>query len=96
VRPPLYDADAKKRTVSLSVNADLLAKVKRAGINASRVTEEALARALAEHEAAALEREIAQDLRAFNAYVAEHGSFAKMAREHYAAGASDDGDAEAV
>jgi antitoxin CcdA len=96
VRLPLYDSDAKKRTVSLSVNSDLLAKVKRAGINASRVAEEALARALAEHAATALEGEIAQDLRAFNAYVAEHGSFGEMAREHYATEPHDDGDAEAV
>jgi post-segregation antitoxin (ccd killing protein) len=78
------------------MNSDLIAKVKEARINASRVAEEALARALAEHAAAALEGEIAQDLRAFNAYVAEHGSFAEMAREHYAAEVSDDGDAEAV
>ena len=95
MRSPLYDAAAKRRTVSLSMNSDLIAKVKKARINASRVAEEALARALAGHAAAALEGEIAQDLRAFNAYVAEHGSFAEMAREHYAAGAPDDGDAEA-
>ena len=34
-----------------------------------------------------LKAEILQDLEAANAYVAKHGSFADMVREHYAASA---------
>ena len=96
MRIPLFDPRAKKQTVSLSVNSDLFSKVKSAGINASRVAEEALARALAERTTAALEAEVRQDLEAYNAYVAENGSFAEMAREHYAAAPADDRNAEAI
>ena len=42
-----FDAGARKRTVSLTLNADLYAKAKDSGINLSKVAEEALAQALA-------------------------------------------------
>jgi len=84
MRSTLFDPQARKNTVSLSVNSDLFAKVKRAGINASRIAEEALARALAEHEAERVKAEIRQDLAACDAYTAENGSFAEMVRAHYA------------
>jgi post-segregation antitoxin (ccd killing protein) len=87
----LYDRNAKRQTVSLTVNADLFAKVKRAGINASRVAESALAEALAALERERIGAEIRQDLAAADAYAAKHGSFADMVREHYAA--EDDGSA---
>ena len=46
MRKPVFDPSAKKRTVSLTLNADLYAKAKAEGINASQVAEEALAQAL--------------------------------------------------
>jgi post-segregation antitoxin (ccd killing protein) len=90
MRAPLYDVDARKRTVSLTLNADLCAKAKNAGINFSKVAEEALAHALALRLAKQLRADIERDLRAYEAFVEAHGSFAEMVREHYATA---DGDA---
>lgn len=78
-----YDRAARKRTVSLALNADLYAKAGSAGVDASQVAEEALARALAERVSEAVKEEIRQDLEAYNAYVAEHGSPADLVRERY-------------
>jgi post-segregation antitoxin (ccd killing protein) len=90
VRTSLYDPDARKRTVSVTLNADLYVKAKGAGINLSKVAEKALADALAQHMAEQARADIHQDLRALNAFVEAHGSFAEMVREHYATA---DGDA---
>ena len=79
-----YDPAARKRTVSLTLNADLHAKAKGAGINLSKVAEEALAQALTQHLAEQARADIVQDLKALNAFVETHGSFAEMVREHYA------------
>ncbi len=83
MRATLYNSAAKRQTVSLTVNADLFAKVRAAGINASRVAEDALAAALALREAERLRGEMRQDLEAMDAYVEKHGDFAAMMREHY-------------
>ncbi|HYD30037.1 MAG TPA: type II toxin-antitoxin system CcdA family antitoxin [Azospirillaceae bacterium] len=88
----LYDEKARKRTVSLTLNADLYAKARESGINASQVAEEALAQELARRRQEMLRAEIRRDLEAYNQYVEEHGSFAEMVREHYA----DSGDHGAV
>jgi post-segregation antitoxin (ccd killing protein) len=69
----LFDAAARKRTVSLTINSDLYAKTKAAGINASRVAEEALADALRTKQAEVLRGEIRRDQQALARYVAEHG-----------------------
>ncbi len=76
---------APKRTVSLTLNSDLVARAKRLGINASRVAEAALAAEVARCQAEQIRGEIERDLEAVSAYEAKHGSFAEMAREHYAA-----------
>jgi antitoxin CcdA len=89
VRNPPYDVGARKRTVSLTLNADLYAKAKGAGINLSKVAEEAVARALAQRVAEQAKADIMQDLKALNAFVETHGSFAEMVREHYATADSD-------
>jgi antitoxin CcdA len=83
VREPAYDSSAARQTVSLTINADLFARIKAIGINASRVAEEALARELERHRAEQLKRDIKSDVAAMNAYVAQHGSFTDMARAHY-------------
>jgi post-segregation antitoxin (ccd killing protein) len=89
MRASPYDVDARRRTVSLTLNADLCAKAKAAGINLSRVAEEALANALALRVAERMRAEILRDLAAHDAFVEEHGSFASMVHEHYTA-ADDD------
>ena len=83
MRHPPYDAGARKRTVSLTLNSDLYAKAKGAGINLSKVAEEALAQALAQRVAEQVTADIRQDLDALNAFVEAHGSFAEMVREQY-------------
>jgi post-segregation antitoxin (ccd killing protein) len=84
MRAALYDMKAAKQTVSLTINSDLYAKAKNFGINASQVAEEALTQTLARRLADQVKAEIRQDLDAYNAYVAEHGSPAELARTHYA------------
>lgn len=86
MRNSLYHPGARKRTVSLTLNADLYAQAKALGINLSKVAEEALAQALAQRLAEQAKADIDRDLQALNAFVEVHGSFAEMVREHYAAG----------
>jgi post-segregation antitoxin (ccd killing protein) len=81
MRNALFDPGARKRTVGLTLNADLYAKAKSSGINLSKIAEEALEQRLAEQAKADIDR----DLQALNAFVAIHGSFAAMVREHDAA-----------
>jgi post-segregation antitoxin (ccd killing protein) len=82
VRNAIYDADARKRTVSVTLNADLYAKAKGAGVNLSRVAEKALADALAQRLVEQVRAEIRSG--ALNEFVEAHGSFAEMVREHHA------------
>ena len=42
-RRPLYDLQARRKTVSVSLNADLVEKARAAGINISHTAEAALA-----------------------------------------------------
>jgi antitoxin CcdA len=70
----LFDPRARRKTVSLTINADLLEKARAAGINASRTAEAALEQALREHHREQLRREFAQDLRAMEDYVDKHGN----------------------
>lgn len=83
MRAPPYNVNTSKQTVSLTINADLLAQAKRLGINTSQVAEQALAQEVARVRAEQLRIEIKQDLEAANAYAEKHGSFAEMVREHY-------------
>ena len=87
INPP-YDARARKRTVSLTLNADLYAKAKGAGIDLSKIAERALAEALAQRLAEQVKEDVRRDLDALDAFVAAHGSFSEMAREHYGQAAS--------
>jgi post-segregation antitoxin (ccd killing protein) len=79
----LYDSAARKRTVSLTLNGDLYAKVRAAGMNASRIAESALAQALKVREAEVLRGEIRQDMKALADYIAEHGDPAEELREMF-------------
>ncbi len=89
---PVYDHRAKRRTVSLTINADLMAKAKQFGLNASRIVEEALASAV---EAKARQKtldDIAADMAFLNGAVEMAGSFSEQMQQFYAERA----DAEAV
>jgi post-segregation antitoxin (ccd killing protein) len=79
---PRYDVAAPKQTVSLTLNSDLYARAKQAGINASRVAEQALAHAYHEHLKEIRRSEVAQDLAALDAFMETHGSFSAFVRAH--------------
>ena len=78
-----YNVKAPKQTVSLTINSDLYTQAKGLGLNASQIAEEAIAAELARRQAERIQAEIREDLEASNAYLAKHGSFAEMVREHY-------------
>lgn len=82
VREPGYALDAPRQTVSLTINADLFARVKSLGINASRIAEEALARELERLRRAQIEAEVRGEIAAINAYEEKHGSFSAGLRRY--------------
>jgi post-segregation antitoxin (ccd killing protein) len=73
LRIPLFDHSAKRKTVSVTLNADLVARSAAHGINISRVAEAALVAAFEEAEKAKIREEIGEAARFVDAYVAEHG-----------------------
>ena len=79
----LFDPGARRKAVSLTINADLLDKVKQAGINASRTAEAALAEALKERHLEQLRAEIAQDFQSIEEYVEKHGNPATELRKMF-------------
>ena len=89
MRSALYDFKAAKQTVSVTINSDLYAQARSFGINTSQIAEEALAQEVARRKAERLKEEVGQDLKALDAYEAEHGSFAEMVRQHYEAGSDE-------
>ena len=72
---PLFDESAARRTVSVTLNSDLYARAKEAGINVSRVAEQAVAGAYAEKAREARRAQMAEDLRALDAFTEKYGSF---------------------
>jgi post-segregation antitoxin (ccd killing protein) len=83
MRDPLFNPKAAKQTASLTLNSDLYAKAKSAGINVSKVAEEALASKYAELQSEAIRAELQRGLSAVENYADQHGSFAGLVREHY-------------
>jgi antitoxin CcdA len=69
-----FDTRARRKTVSLTINADLIEKAKAAGINASRTAEAALEQALRQHYREKSRQEFSRDLRAMEDYVDKHGN----------------------
>ncbi len=83
VKHPLFNPGARRSTVSLTLNSDLYAKARQAGINVSRVAEQSLAEAYAAHRTTLLRRELEQDRKAIDEYTRNAGSFADFVRAHY-------------
>jgi len=73
MRTPLYDANARRKTVSVTMNADLVAKAAALGINISRTAEAAVIRAFEEAERAKIREEIHEATRITDELVALHG-----------------------
>jgi post-segregation antitoxin (ccd killing protein) len=80
---PLFDPKAAKQTVSITLNSDLYAKAKSAGINTSKVAEQSLEYAYAARRREMLVGEVQRDLAAAETYAEQHGSFADLVREQY-------------
>ena len=68
-----YDHAAPKRATNVSLNVDLLAKARELGINVSQACEAGLARQISEIEGKKWLAENAESIRAWAAYVEEHG-----------------------
>ena len=73
MRTPLYDPSARRKTVSITLNADLAAKASALGINISRTAEAAIAQAFEAAEKAKIREEICEAVRMVDEYVAIHG-----------------------
>src|SRR5471030_934007 len=73
MRVPLYDHGAKRKTVSVTLNADLVARSAAHGINISRVAEAALVAAFEAAETAKIREEIREDARWVSEFVTRHG-----------------------
>ncbi len=73
MRMPLYNQNAKRKTVSVTLNADLVARSAAHGINISRIAETALSAAFEAAETAKIRKEIQEAARFTDEYVAEHG-----------------------
>jgi post-segregation antitoxin (ccd killing protein) len=69
----LFDHSAPRQTVGLELNSDLYSKARSAGIDASRIAEEALVRALRAKQIEKLKAEIRQDTEAVARYIMQHG-----------------------
>jgi antitoxin CcdA len=76
----LYDPQASKRPVNVSLNSDLVARARAEGLNVSALAEEALAAALSRIAQEKFEAEIAQACRAHEQYLAEYGSLGDAVR----------------
>jgi antitoxin CcdA len=73
MRTPLYDVNARRKTVSITLNSDLAAKASALGINISRTAEAALIQAFEAVEKERIRDEIRVAARIVDEYVALHG-----------------------
>ncbi len=80
MRMNLYDVDAAKRPVNLTLNGDLVTRARAEGLNLSALAEEAVAVALARRARDKFAAEIAQGCKAHEQYLAEYGSLGDAVR----------------
>jgi antitoxin CcdA len=73
MRTPLYDVNARRKTVSVTLNADLVRKASALGINISRTAEAALIKTFEEAEVAKIREEIREAARITDDLVARYG-----------------------
>ena len=76
----LYDPQAAKRAVNVTLNGDLVARARAEGLNLSALAEQAVAAELARIAREKLEAEIAQACRVHEDYLAEYGSLGDAVR----------------
>lgn len=78
----VYNTQASKRAVNLTMNADLVEKARTEGINLSAVAEGALANELARLARKHWDAEIAEACAAHERYLEEYGSASDLLRAH--------------
>ena len=78
----LYDTEASKRSVNLTLNSDLVAKARAEGLNLSALAEDAVASALAKRAREKWDAEIAEACRAHDRYLEEYGSLWELVHEN--------------
>lgn len=77
-----YDIHARRKTVSLTINADLHAKAKQAGLNESRLAEQAIAVALEAYMEAELHKTLSAEIDGYAEFTEREGRFSEKLREH--------------
>ncbi len=81
-----HHTSAAKRPVNLTLNSDLVAQARAAGLNLSALAEEAVAAALERIARARLAADIGQACRVHDVYLAEYGSLGEAVRAEPDAG----------
>ena len=76
----IYDVDAPKRPVNVTLNSDLVARARAEGLNLSALAEEAVSAVLARIARARFDAEIAQACRVHDQYLTEYGSLGEAVR----------------
>ena len=71
----LYDTSAPKKPINLSVNSDLLLRIKDMDINISATLEKALITELKKAEAERWAKENKSAIKKYNEFIEEHGCF---------------------
>jgi antitoxin CcdA len=80
MRMQIYDREASKRPVNVTLNSDLVARARAEGLNMSALAEEAVAAALGRIARKKFEAEIAQACCVHEQYLAEYGSLGDAIR----------------
>lgn len=78
----VYDAQAAKRPVNLTMNGDLVEKARAKGLNLSALAERAVADELLRGARAQWDAEIAEACAAHERYLDEYGSASDLLRAH--------------
>ena len=76
----LFDAQAPKEPANLSVNSDLLAKMRKLNINLSATLEEALVEQLKRKQRELWRKQNAREIEAYNRFVKVQGVFSDELR----------------
>lgn len=78
----VYDTQAAKRAVNLTMNCDLVEKARAEGLNLSALAEGAVAAELGRRVRARWDAEIAEACAAHERYLEEYGSASELLRAH--------------
>ena len=71
----IYNRDAKKKATNISINSDLLEKVKKYKINISANVEKTLEEIVRQHEIQNWEKENKEAINSYNKRISENGLF---------------------